>query len=191
MRSIFSKLTVGIFLCLLSFAAAQCSVDTSAFQGGLIVVAEDMDGFATRLGMPEDPEKLPYVVLDCEAGTQVSIAISKPVHVKEGGPELSGPLESYFYYQGEVYSSEKTLKLTGSFENLRIPVRMLLRNSKNNQDEILLASTNYRYTVSLIITTVAAEPEVGAEAVNSDVLERAVSSIFQLDSKLFQNQEDK
>lgn len=163
MKAILSKLIAGILLCLISSAVAQCSADTSAFESGLIVVGKDNDGFATRLGMPEELEDLPYILLDCAANTEVTVTISEPVRVPKTGPELAGPLESYVYNGSKSYRPNQRLRLEGPFEDLPLRVRMVL----SNKNKILLASDNYQYTVSLDLTTVTSEPELGAEMFNS------------------------
>ena len=171
-----------IFLCVclttISVAAAQCSAKTALLNGKLIVTDKDMDGFPIELGMPEDPEDLPYVLLDCEAGSEVTISISKPMRTDDGGPKLAGPLNSYFYYQDKAYDQKKTLTLNGGFEDLPIRVRLSL----SNDDNILLASDDYHYTTSLIVATTVSESATGNETINPTEL------LLSLESKLFEFQ---
>lgn len=171
--------TLGLAVLLVaSLAAAQCTAKTDAFTGSLKITETDGDGFPVQLGMPEDLEDLPFVLLSCEEGTELMVSITKPVRAKDGGPALAGPLRSYFYYGGKVYDPEKTLKLKGSFEDLAIPVRLTLNDGEN----VLLASDDYQYSASLIITTTVSEPELGAEAVDLDKF------LLSLESKLLDSQ---
>lgn len=158
-----------------SIAVAQCTAQTDTFIGDLIVVAKDLDGFPTKLGMPAEQEDLPFILLDCEAGTEVTISVSKPKRTpdQDAGPKLEGPLESYFYYRGESYNHEQSLTLTGGFEDLPVRVRMVL----SDKNRILLASDDYRYTMTLVLTTVIDEP------IGNGSLKRA-ETVLQLDSEL-------